>query len=139
MSLSGNPASRKRCAMASAAAVTLPTESVVLISISCLKISSASRRVASSAGDSCCACIEATNITERNRPNHNFLGPTSILHKDFRKKFGQMPTLKANRFVRQNQTCQIYRGDRTRPENLSCNAELRTLPFAETKRNDKRA
>ena len=33
------PASRKRCAMASAAAVTLPTESVVLISISCLKIS----------------------------------------------------------------------------------------------------
>src|SRR5947199_3325081 len=38
-SLSGNPASRKRCAIASDAAVTLPTESVVLISINCLKTS----------------------------------------------------------------------------------------------------
>src|ERR1700682_5221697 len=38
-SLAGNPASRKRCAMASEAVDTLPTESVVLISISCLKMS----------------------------------------------------------------------------------------------------
>src|SRR5271169_4272275 len=48
MSLSGNPASRNRCAMASEAAVTLPTESVVLISISCLKMSYESFLVASS-------------------------------------------------------------------------------------------
>ena len=40
-SCSGKPASRRRAAMASAAVVTLPTESVVLISMSCLKISRA--------------------------------------------------------------------------------------------------
>src|ERR1700690_3569532 len=53
MSASGNPASRKRCAIASAAAVTLPTESVELISINCLKMSWESFLVASSiwAGD----------------------------------------------------------------------------------------
>src|ERR1035441_7744233 len=99
MSLSGNPASRKRLAMASAAAVTLPTESVVLISISCLKMSSASFRVASSAGDSCCACIETTNIADKNRPNHNCLDFKSILQKDCRKKFCHALRLKANRFV----------------------------------------
>ena len=47
-SLAANPASRKRFAMASAATVVLPTESVVLISMSCLKMSRESRRVASS-------------------------------------------------------------------------------------------
>ena len=41
-SFSGKPASRRRLAMASAAVVTLPRESVVLISINCLKISRAS-------------------------------------------------------------------------------------------------
>src|SRR6266705_2163744 len=40
-SFSAKPASSKRPASASAAAVTLPTESVVLISTSCLKISRA--------------------------------------------------------------------------------------------------
>src|SRR5437660_580852 len=39
MSASTKPPSRKRLAIASAAVVTLPTESVVLISMSCLKIS----------------------------------------------------------------------------------------------------
>ena len=39
MSAAGKPASRKRCAVASAAVVTLPTESVVLISTSCFRIS----------------------------------------------------------------------------------------------------
>src|ERR1700687_5604293 len=43
MSGSSNPASRRRFAIASAALVTLPAESVVLISISCLKISCARR------------------------------------------------------------------------------------------------
>jgi len=40
-SAAGKPASRQRFATASAAVVTLPTESVVLISISCLKMSRA--------------------------------------------------------------------------------------------------
>ena len=44
-SLAGKPASRRRCAMASAATVVLPTESVVLISISCLKMSCDNCRV----------------------------------------------------------------------------------------------
>src|ERR1700755_248667 len=48
MSLSGKPASRRRLAMASEAAVTLPTESVVLISMSSLKMLRESWRVASS-------------------------------------------------------------------------------------------
>src|SRR5208282_2168652 len=104
MSVSGNPASRKCCAMASAAAVTLPTESVVLISMSCLNISTSSFRVASSAGDTCCACTETTNITEKNRPNHNFLDPTLLLQRDCRnKKFCHTLRLKANRFAPQNQ------------------------------------
>src|ERR1035438_2704162 len=76
MSLAGKPASRKRCAIASAAAVTLPTESVVLISISCLRMSCASLRVAASGG-AVCAAIESANnklakSTRENRPNHNF-------------------------------------------------------------------
>src|ERR1700675_3693272 len=37
----GNPASSSRCAMACAATLVLPTESVVLISMSCLKMSCA--------------------------------------------------------------------------------------------------
>src|SRR5258708_32040345 len=41
-SFSKKPASRKRLAIASAAVVTLPTESVVLISINCFRISRAS-------------------------------------------------------------------------------------------------
>jgi hypothetical protein len=41
--------------MASEAAVTLPTESVVLISMSCLKISWESFSVAGSSGDFACA------------------------------------------------------------------------------------
>src|SRR5712691_128777 len=44
---SANPASRRRLAIASAAAVTLPTESVVLISMSCLKMSRANCLVCS--------------------------------------------------------------------------------------------
>ena len=44
-SFSAKPASRRRLAMASAAVVTLPTESVVLISMSCLKISRALLRL----------------------------------------------------------------------------------------------
>src|SRR6266849_4071599 len=47
MSLAVKPASRKRLAMASAATVVLPTESVVLISTSCLYMSCASCFVAS--------------------------------------------------------------------------------------------
>src|SRR5208282_2122856 len=102
MSLSGNPASRNRCAMTSAAAVTLPTESVELISISCLKISSASRRVAASAGDSCCACIETTNTRQETRPKHHFLDPTYNLHKKISlRKFCLTLRLKANRFIAQ--------------------------------------
>jgi len=50
MSSGANPASSKRLDMALAATVVLPTESVVLISMSCWKISRASRRVASSSG-----------------------------------------------------------------------------------------
>src|SRR5208282_319469 len=97
MSLSGNPASRKRCAIASAAEVTLPTESVVLISINCLKMSRASRRVASSAGEGCCACIETANTRQKNMPSHCWLDRKSILRKDFRHTL----RLKANRFVPQ--------------------------------------
>ena len=41
--VAGEAGSRRRAAMASAAVVTLPTESVVLISMSCWKISRASR------------------------------------------------------------------------------------------------
>src|SRR5580704_5500041 len=44
----GNPASSRRFAMASAATVVLPTESVVLISMSCLKMSCAFLRVTAS-------------------------------------------------------------------------------------------
>src|ERR1700723_2669794 len=47
-SLAGKPASRRRLAIASAATVVLPTESVVLISTSCLKMSRESCLVASS-------------------------------------------------------------------------------------------
>src|SRR3954466_3742040 len=43
-SFSGKPAARNRCAIASAATVVLPDESVVLISINCLKMSCASVR-----------------------------------------------------------------------------------------------
>src|SRR5262249_40796575 len=51
MSSGANPASRKRLCMASAAAVTLPFGvSVVLISISCLKMSRASARSAAETG-----------------------------------------------------------------------------------------
>jgi len=48
MSDSEKPASRNLCAIASEAAVTLPTESVELISTSCLKMSCDNLRVASS-------------------------------------------------------------------------------------------
>src|SRR5580700_6999261 len=113
MSLLGNPASRKRCAIASAAAVTLPTESVVLISINCLKMSSANRRVASSAGEGCCASTETVNTRQKKTSQH-VRDPTFILQKslansalessaEFRKEFRTMLRLKANRFVRQNQ------------------------------------
>src|SRR6202021_1390828 len=55
----GNPASNNRFAMASAATVVLPTESVVLISMSCLKMSCAFLRVTASpseaAGPAACA------------------------------------------------------------------------------------
>ena len=88
MSLAGKPASRKRCAIASAAAVTLPTESVVLISISCLRMSCASLRVAASGG-AVCAAIEfannkLANSTRENRPSHNFRDPTFIPPNIFR-------------------------------------------------------
>ncbi len=71
MSASANPASRNRCAIASAAAVTLPTESVELISISCLKMSCESFRVASSI----CACDAGARNRkhkkrEQSRTNH---------------------------------------------------------------------
>src|SRR6266478_1813739 len=65
MSLSAKPPSRRRAAIASAAAVTLPTESVVLISMSCLKISRANCFVCS------CPCAETADeqfaITQNNR------------------------------------------------------------------------
>jgi hypothetical protein len=48
MSAPGNPASLRRLAIACAAVVVLPTDSVVLISISSLKISRLIRVVASS-------------------------------------------------------------------------------------------
>src|SRR6202034_89036 len=55
----GNPASNNRFAMASAATVVLPTESLVLISMSCLKMSCAFLRVTASpseaAGPTACA------------------------------------------------------------------------------------
>src|SRR5271170_4050440 len=54
-SLAGKPASSKRLAMAWAAIVVLPTESVVLISTSCLKMSRASCLVVSFS----CACSVA--------------------------------------------------------------------------------
>src|SRR5882762_9888251 len=47
ISASAKPASRKRLAIASAAVVTFPTESVVLISMSCLKMSCANCLVSS--------------------------------------------------------------------------------------------
>src|SRR5258708_32919339 len=51
-SVLGNPASSNRFAMACAATVVLPTESVVLISINCLKMSCAiSRLLATSLWD----------------------------------------------------------------------------------------
>src|SRR5271168_5180162 len=54
-----NPASHSLCAMACAATVVLPTESVVLISMSCLKMSCAFLRVTASpsadAGPAACA------------------------------------------------------------------------------------
>src|SRR5580658_2377767 len=87
MSLSENPASRNRFFIASEAVVTLPTESVVLISISCLKMSSASFRVASSAGESCCACIEAVNSKQKNGLSHHFWDPKFILHQNSAKKY----------------------------------------------------
>jgi hypothetical protein len=94
----GNPASRKRCAKASAAAVTLPTESVVLISISCLKISSASLRDARSSGDGCCAAIDPANIDKMKKVNHNVLETTRNLRKEFGEIIGHLLRLKAIRF-----------------------------------------
>src|ERR1035441_5795873 len=88
MSLSGNPASRKRFAIASEAAVTLPTESVVLISISCLKMSTASRRVAWSDSGVCCACIETVN-TRQKKTRHRVREPTFILHQELRNEFAK--------------------------------------------------
>src|SRR5450755_2174196 len=67
MSDSGKPASRKRCAMASAAAVTLPTESVELISINCLKMSCESFLVASSI----CACDVRTKSNDHKMGQEN--------------------------------------------------------------------
>ncbi len=66
-SFSVKPPVRNRWAMASAAVVTLPTESVVLISMSCLKMSRASRLV----GSRLCACasgklpIQPNTTTQR--------------------------------------------------------------------------
>src|ERR1017187_6215538 len=88
MSPSGNPASRKRFAIASEAAVTLPTESVVLISISCLKMSTASRRVAWSDSGDCCACIETVN-TRQKKTRHRVREPTFILHQELRNESGK--------------------------------------------------
>src|ERR1700733_6163553 len=59
-SAAAKPAARKRCAMACAAVVTLPTESVVLISISCLKISCASALAGSSVAAAPCASGAST-------------------------------------------------------------------------------
>ena len=61
MSESAKPASRNLCAIASDAVLTFPTESVVLISINCLKISCASFLVASSI----CACEAGVKDTKR--------------------------------------------------------------------------
>src|ERR1700722_14133890 len=56
-SCSGYPAARNRVAMASAARVLSPTESVVLISISCLKMSRAS----------CCGCCALSGRIKSDR------------------------------------------------------------------------
>ena len=52
-SAAGNPASSNRFRIASAATVVLPTESVVLISINCLKTSCANCRDSASSAGTC--------------------------------------------------------------------------------------
>src|SRR5438045_652924 len=69
MSVSGNPASRNRCAIAPAAVLTLPTESVVLISISCLKMSWASCFVESSSWAFAIGTSETAHNNKRKRFN----------------------------------------------------------------------
>src|SRR5271170_5710572 len=128
MSLSGNPASRKRCAIASAATVTLPIESVVLISINCLKISTASFREASSAGVNCCACIETVSRKQTNTPNRHFPDPTSIL----RTRLRQLPNAETNRLSQQKPSSP--RQTRLAQLELRCRTPKATFPIKTTAR-----
>src|SRR5271156_4071272 len=123
MSLSGNPASRKRLAMASAAVLTLPTESVVLISINCLKMSNANRRVDASGDGAGCACNEIV-IPQKIKLSHHLLNPMVLLGTSYLLRDASIAMLKTNRFVLQIQVCREGSENRTPPRGRRSTTEM---------------
>src|SRR6266403_913002 len=91
MSPSAKPPSRRRVAIASAAVVTLPTESVVLISMSCLKISRASCFVCSGRSEEHTSELQSRRdlvcrlLLEKKKKKHH----KPIYHKKKKKKTSQ--------------------------------------------------
>src|SRR5882672_10612974 len=87
MSFSAKPPSRRRVAIASAAVVTLPTESVVLISMSCLKMSRANCFVCS---DPCAETAgEQLATTTQNNRAQRFTACIWSPQNEFHEKGGE--------------------------------------------------